>query len=126
MPTILMIDDDTDFSGLASVHFTKLGYTVTLTHNGKEGLAKASTLKPDIIFLDIVMPDMNGIEVLRELQAAEETSDIPVIVMSGKYFDKEISDLFTQERNFRAFISKPVALAHLQKKVEALLGPKGR
>jgi len=121
MPTILMIDDDKDFSGLASLHFTKLGYTVELTHNGKEGLSKAGSLKPDVIFLDIVMPDMNGIEVLRELQAAEETSDIPVIIMSGKYFDRGMTDLFTQERNFRAFISKPVVFAQLQEKLEALL-----
>lgn len=121
MPAILMIDDDVDFSGLASAHFTRLGYTMTLAHNGKDGLAKACALKPDIIFLDMMMPDMNGIEVLRELRAADETSEIPVLVLSGKFFDKEISDLFTQEKNFREFISKPVDLAFLQKKVEALL-----
>ena len=122
MPAILMIDDDMDFGGLASVYFTKLGYTVTLAQNGKEGLAKAGTLKPDVILLDIMMPDMNGIEVLRELYAAEETLGIPVLVISGKFFDTEISDLFTQEKNFREFISKPVDFAYLQKKVEALLG----
>ncbi|MDO8803226.1 MAG: response regulator [Elusimicrobiota bacterium] len=121
MATILMIDDDADFSGLASVHFTKLGYTVALAQNGKEGLAKAIALKPDLIFLDIVMPEMNGIEVLRELQAADETADVPVIVMSGKYFDSGMIEIFTQERNCRAFLGKPVALAQLQEKVEALL-----
>ncbi|OGR98358.1 MAG: hypothetical protein A2016_12075 [Elusimicrobia bacterium GWF2_62_30] len=115
-----MIDDDKDFSGLVSPHFAALGYTVALAENGKEGLAKAAKLKPDIIFLDIMMPDMNGIEVLRELQAGDETSDIPVIVMSGKYFDKGM-DLFSQERNFRAFLGKPVSLAQLQKTVEAVL-----
>lgn len=121
MPNILMIDDNADFGGLASVHFTKLGYAMTLAPNGREGLAKAVALKPDIIFLDIMMPDMNGIEVLRELQAADETSEVPVIVMSGKYFDQGMTDLFSQERNFKAFLSKPVALDHLQKKVETLL-----
>jgi len=121
MPTILIIDDDVDFSGLASVHFTGLGYAVTQTQNGKDGLAKAAALKPDMIFLDIMMPDMNGVEVLRELQSEEETSDIPVIVMSGKYLDSGMTELFTQERNFRAFLGKPVALAQLQQKVEAVL-----
>jgi two-component system KDP operon response regulator KdpE len=121
MPGILIIDDDADFSGLASVHFTALGYAVTLAQNGKEGLARAAAARPDIIFLDIMMPDMNGIEVLRELQAADETSDIPVIVMSGKYFDNGMTGLFTQERNFRAFLSKPVTLSQLQQNVEALL-----
>lgn len=126
MAVILMIDDDKDFGELASAHFTKTGHKVTLVHNGKEGLAKAGALKPDVIFLDMIMPDMNGIEVLRELRAGDETSDIPVLVVSGKFFDKEISDLFTQEKNFREFISKPVDFAYLQKKVEALLGPGGR
>ena len=51
----------------------------------------------------------------------DETSDIPVLVLSGKFFDQEISSLFTQEKNFREFISKPVDLAYLQKKVEAVL-----
>lgn len=121
MPTILIIDDDADFSGLASLPFTKLGYTVAMAQNGKEGLMKASVLRPDVIFLDIMMPEMNGVEVLRELQSAEETADVPVIILSGKFLDQGMIDLFGQERNFRAFFGKPVVLEQLQKKVEALL-----
>ncbi|OIO03270.1 MAG: hypothetical protein AUJ51_04720 [Elusimicrobia bacterium CG1_02_56_21] len=116
-----MIDDDADFSGLASAYFAGQGYTVALAQNGKDGLAKAAALKPDIIFLDIMMPDMNGIEVLRELHAGDETSEIPVIVMSGKFFDQGMIDIFTQERNFREFINKPVTLSKLQMKVEVIL-----
>ncbi len=71
MPTILMMDDDKDFSSLVQANFSGQGYNVVLAHNGREGLAKAAAVKPDIIFLDIMMPDMNGIEVLRELQAAD-------------------------------------------------------
>jgi len=121
MPDILMVDDDTEFSGLVSGHFTGLGYKVTLAQNGKEGLQKAKALKPDLIFLDVMMPDMNGIEVLRELRQAEETSDIPVLIMTGKYFDKGMIELFTQEGNCRDFLNKPVALSQLQQKAESLL-----
>lgn len=121
MPTILMIDDDKDFCGLVLAHFTGAGYTVVLAHSGSDGLAKAGALKPDVIFLDITMPGMNGIEVLRELQAGDETSDIPVIVISGKYFDQGMSELFGQERNFKGFIGKPPALSAIQQKVEAVL-----
>lgn len=124
MPSILVIDDDTEFSGLVSVHFTGLGYKVTQADNGKDGLQKAAALKPDIIFLDIMMPEMNGIEVLKELQAGDETGDIPVLVLTGNYFDQGMHELFTQERNCREFISKPVALSLLQQKAEALLGKK--
>lgn len=122
MATILIIDDDKDFSGLAAAHFSPLGYIVAQAFSGAEGLSKAAALKPDIVFLDIMMPDMNGIEVLRELRAGDETSDIPVIMMSAKYLDDGVMGLFAQEGNFRAFLAKPVSLAALQKKVEALLG----
>lgn len=121
MPKILMIDDDKDFSGLVLAHFSKLGYSVTLTDNGRDGLTQAGTANPDVIFLDIMMPGLNGIEVLRELQAGDGTGDIPVLILSGKYLDQGALDLFSQERNFRAFISKPVVLASLQQKVETLL-----
>jgi two-component system phosphate regulon response regulator PhoB len=121
MPTILMIDDDADFSGLASAYFTKLGFNFALAPDGKEGLAKAAAIKPDIIFLDIMMPGMNGIEVLRELQAGEETSEVPVLILSGKFIDDGMLDLFRQERNYRGFLSKPVSLDRLQQKVEAVL-----
>ncbi|HNW43654.1 MAG TPA: response regulator [Elusimicrobiales bacterium] len=122
MSTILMIDDDKDFGGLVAAHFSGQGYTVVLAQSGAEGLAKAASVpKPEIIFLDIKMPDMNGIEVLRELEAGDETSEIPVLIVSGKYFDQGMQDLFSQERNFRAFLSKPVALSILQQKAEALL-----
>ena len=121
MPAILVVDDDTEFSGLVSGHFTGLGYKVILAHDGKEGLEKAAALKPDIIFLDIMMPDMNGIEVLRELRADDDTSHIPVVVMTAKFFDSSMTELFTQESNCREFLSKPVELSHLQQKTEALL-----
>ncbi len=121
MADILIIDDDTDFSGLVLQHFTTLGHIVTVANNGTDGLKKARAIKPNIIFLDVMMPDMNGIEVLRELHADDETSDIPVLVMSAKFFDASMLDLFTQERNCKEFIAKPVALSLLQQKTEALL-----
>lgn len=121
MSAILMIDDDKEFGGLAATHFSRLGYEFTLMENGQDGLAKAAAIKPDVIFLDIMMPGMNGIEVLRELQAGEETSDIPVLIVSGRYFDQGMINLFSQERNFRGFFCKPVALAALQEKAESLI-----
>lgn len=121
MHSILMIDDDRDFGALASAHFTKLGYKFTLSHDGGDGLAKSAQVKPDLILLDIMMPGMNGVEVLRELQAGDETSDIPVILVTGKYIDPGMQGLFSQERNFRALLAKPVSFASLQQAVETVL-----
>lgn len=116
-----MIDDDPDFSCLIASYFSSQEYKVLLSDNGTEGLALAAKHKPDIIFLDVMMPQMNGIEVLKELQAGDETSHIPVVIMTGTYFDKRMHELFGQERNCREFLSKPVSMALLQSKVEALL-----
>lgn len=121
MSSILLIDDDKDFSGLAAAHFSKQGYAVTLAEGGREGLGKAASARPDIVLLDIMMPDMNGIEVLRELNSDPDTSDIPVIILTGKYIDPGMGDMFGQERNFRGVVGKPVDFGMLQRKMEELL-----
>lgn len=121
MSSILLIDDDKDFSGLAAAHFSKQGYAVTLAEGGRDGLDKAASAAPDIILLDIMMPDMNGIEVLRELNSDPDTSDIPVIILTGKYIDPGMGDMFGQERNFRGVVAKPVDFGMLQRKMEELL-----
>ncbi|MDQ7773330.1 MAG: response regulator [Elusimicrobiales bacterium] len=121
MSAILLIDDDRDFSGLAASHFSRQGHAVTLAGGGREGLEKAASARPDIVLLDIMMPDMNGIEVLRELNSDPDTSDIPVIILTGKYIDPGMGDMFGQERNFRGVVAKPVDFAMLQRKIEELL-----
>lgn len=122
MHTILIIDDDKDFTGLAVAYLTKAGYALEVAGEGKEGLSRARALKPALILLDVMMPGMNGIEVLRELQSYEETAGIPVLLVSGRYFDGGMYSVFAQEPNFKGFFSKPVSLEDLRKKAEALVG----
>ncbi len=121
MNLILIVDDNVEFRTMISDYFTDLGYTVEVADNGREGLLKARAIKPDIILLDVMMPDMGGIEVLRNLQTEDGTRDIPVLVITGTFFDKNMSELFRQEPNCREFMSKTVELSYLQKKVVALL-----
>jgi CheY-like chemotaxis protein len=122
MAGILIIDDDKEFSGLAAAYFSRQGHTVTLAGGGREGLAKAASAGPDMILLDIMMPDMNGIEVLRELNSDPETSGIPVLVLTGKYIDPGMSDIFAQERNYRGVIAKPVDFDLLKRRIDEALG----
>ena len=63
------------------------GYRVNTALDGEDGLKKAGDLTPDIIFLDIRLPKMDGLEVLRKLRAQEKTRDIPVIILSN--YDEE-------------------------------------
>lgn len=121
MPSILMIDDDEDFSGLTAEYFSRKGYSVVLASGGRDGLAKAEASAPDLIFLDIMMPDMNGIEVLRELSSDYDTAAIPVLVMSSRVVDQGLQAMFAQERNFKGFIPKPPNFDTLEMKVAGLL-----
>ncbi len=124
MNLMLIVDDNVEFRNMVSDYFTDLGFTVEIADNGREGLAKARAIRPDIILLDVMMPDIGGIEVIRQLQAEDETRSIPVLVITGTFFDKNMSELFRQEPNCREFMSKTVELSYLQKKVESLFKKK--
>lgn len=121
MKIILIVDDNIEFREMMADYFKDVGYTVELAGNGKEGIAKARAIRPDVIILDVMMPDMGGIEVLRELQSYEETLSIPVMVVTGTYFDKNMYELFKIESNCKEFLSKTTELSIIQKKVELLL-----
>lgn len=123
MNLMLIIDDNVEFRTMVCDYFTDLGYTVEIANDGREGIAKARAIHPDIILCDVMMPDIGGIEVIRNLQTEDETRNIPVLVITGSFFDKNMSELFRQEANCREFMSKTVELSYLQKKVE-LLAPR--
>ena len=120
MNLMLIIDDNVEFRTMVSDYFSDMGYTVEIAENGRSGIEKARAIRPDIILCDVMMPDMDGIEVIRNLQSEDETRNIPVLVITGTFFDKDMSELFRQEPNCREFMSKTVELSYLQKKVEAL------
>ena len=124
MPSMLIIDDNAEFKTMISCYFTDQGYKVELADNGREGLAKAKIFKPDVILLDVMMPDIGGIEVLKELQTYDETAATPVIVITGTYFDNNMSELFRQESNCKYFLSKTNELADLEKKIDSILKKK--
>lgn len=121
MAKMLIIDDNTEFKTMVSCYFTELGFTVELAENGREGLAQAQVFKPDVILLDVMMPDVGGIEVLRELQTYDEVRAVPVLVITGTYFDTNMSELFKQESNCREFLSKTTDIAWLGKRVQELV-----
>ena len=119
---ILIIDDNMEFRIMISDYFSELGFEVLEAEDGKTGLEMAKKVEPDIIFLDVMMPDIGGIEVLRELGADDDTRKVPVFIITGSYFESKMNQLFMQESNCKEFLSKTAELAVIQKKVEAILG----
>jgi signal transduction histidine kinase/CheY-like chemotaxis protein len=117
--TVLIIDDDPTVSGLMKRQLIKENYKVVVAPNGKEGIRLARDLKPDVITLDILMPEMDGWSVLRTLKADPKVSDIPVIMASildekNKGFSLGAAD----------FLSKPVQKEYLMKSIRNLIGDK--
>jgi len=94
---ILVIDDEEDFSFFLKKNLERLDcYDVITAADGKEGIKQANRKKPDLIFLDILMPGINGIEVLKTLKSDKGTAAIPVIILTGNSDDdtrKEVGAL---------------------------------
>ena len=84
---ILLIEDEKEVAELYKLKLTLDGYEVITAENGQEGLDKANSYRPELIFLDIKMPEMDGFEVLKKLRATARTRDIPVVVLSN--FDEQ-------------------------------------
>ena len=80
---ILAIEDDAFLSSLVAGKLVESGLSVVNTATGKDGLAKARLIHPDLILLDIMLPDMGGFEVLEKIKADPETRNIPVVILSN-------------------------------------------
>jgi signal transduction histidine kinase len=83
MPTILIVDDSLSYLGALLDRLERHGFLIVLAQTAAEGLMRAEFADPDLILLDIVMPDIDGFEACRRLKAGKRTKDIPVIFMTG-------------------------------------------
>ncbi len=81
--TVLIIDDDPVVGDMYQLALSRAGYSVAVARNGVDGLRLAEDRSLQIVFLDIKMPGMNGIEVLRQLASKPETRDLPVVMLSN-------------------------------------------
>lgn len=80
---ILLVDDDLTLREMYDERLKSEGFDIIQASNGEEALAKAHDSKPDIILLDVMMPKINGFDVLKQLKADEDTKDIPVIILTA-------------------------------------------
>lgn len=100
---ILIVDDEDDFVLLLRKRLEINDYDVVAASNGQEGLERINKDRPDLVLLDIMMPEKDGYTMLQELKSKEETSTLPVIILTAKPFMK---DLFALE-GVSDYIVKP-------------------
>src|SRR3989344_529356 len=91
---ILIIEDDFFIRDIYERQFTRGGYVVATAADGSEGIEKASTIKPNVILLDIMLPKMSGLEVLKKLRSDEQTKEVPIILLTNLSEDQTIKDGF--------------------------------
>jgi PAS domain S-box-containing protein len=109
---VLIIDDDSVTRRLFSAWLTEEGYSIAEASNADEGVKQADTLLPDIVILDILMPDKDGWYVLKELKSKVETSDIPVVITS---FGEEKEMAFSL--GAIDYFNKPINKKRFQKRI---------
>ena len=120
--TILIIDDDPSVRIVAQFRLEREGYRVVTASNGDEGLRLAKSEQPGAILLDILMPGMNGREVLRRLKGDADTSPIPVILLTVVEAHDEMTDPIGPGWADR--VSKPYNPDQLLEKVQRVLAAK--
>lgn len=87
---ILAVDDERHIVRLVQVNLERQGYEVVTAYDGKEALEKVESEQPDLIVLDVMMPYMDGFEVLQNLKKNQSTRDIPVIMLTAKAQDADV------------------------------------
>ena len=83
MAKVLVVDDDPVVADMYSLALSRAGHEVLVANDGLAGLQLAATAQPDLVFLDIRMPKMDGIEVLRNLKSVNRTKGIPIVMLSN-------------------------------------------
>jgi len=108
---ILIIDDDIDTLKLVGLMLERQGYEIAVANNGSVGLSKASVEQPDLILLDVMMPDLDGFEVTRRLRADPALSHIPIIMFTAKTMvDDKVAGF---EAGVDDYLTKPAHPAEL-------------
>lgn len=122
LPRILVIDDEIHVIQLAQLGLGTEGFVIIPAMTGAEGLEKATSERPDLILLDINLPDINGLEICRKLKASSATRDIPVLFLSAMGQQHDI------EKGLKAggidYVVKPFKVKQLRDQIRQILTDK--
>jgi CheY-like chemotaxis protein len=117
---VLVADDEEDIVGLVTTIIERSGHEVVAVRNGAQALAALRERRPDLVVLDISMPEVDGLEVLRRIRADEETSALPVLLLSAQAQEGDVKRGFATGAS--AYVKKPFSPHELARRVDELLG----
>jgi DNA-binding response OmpR family regulator len=119
-PLILIADDDPDILALVSFRLERAGYEVVQARNGEEAVQVALARRPDLAVIDVMMPRIDGYEATRQLRRQEETSRMPIILLTARVQEEDIARGF--EAGADDYVRKPFSPQELGSRVQAALG----
>ncbi|MFA5103823.1 MAG: response regulator [Candidatus Margulisiibacteriota bacterium] len=120
MKNILVIEDVEDHLEIVKLILEQHGYNILVATTGLEGLKCARANSPDLVILDVVLPEMNGYEVCKEIKNGADTKEMPVIMLSVRSNPEDIETAYKAGAN--KYITKPFNLEDLIKEVKKQLG----
>ncbi len=120
---VLLIEDHKFLSELYAKNLKRRDYDVEIAKDGEDGLEKVKSFKPDVILLDIIMPDKSGIEVLKELKSNSKYKKIPVILLTAVYEIDKIRECLNT--GALGYIIKGTSTEEMVNKVDLIVGSIG-
>lgn len=121
---ILVVEDEKDIRDLVELHLKKAGFETSLARDGEEAFRKVRDFQPDLLVLDLMLPEMDGKELAKILKAREETKEIPIVMLTAK--TEEIDRVIGFELGADDYISKPFSPRELVLRVKAVLKRTGQ
>jgi DNA-binding response OmpR family regulator len=118
--TVLIVEDEADAAELFAEMMRVSGFRVLKTSSSTPALSLIAAEKPDIIILDIMMPDVSGLDILRQMRQDSTLASIPVVVVSAKSMPADIR--IGMEAGASTYLTKPVGFLELKEAVERALG----
>lgn len=123
---ILVVDDEPDFASIVQGNLEKEGFEVEVAYDGNEGLQKVEANPPDLVVLDVMMPEKDGYNMCKQLKKDERFADIPVIMLTA-VADHLTSTRYSHHdgRSMEAedYIAKPASAEDVLSSVKRLIGP---
>ena len=116
---ILVVDDDRDSLKLIGLMLQRRGYLISVAQTGAQALVKAENESPDLIILDVMLPDIDGYEVCRRIRANPLTVELPIIVVSAR--TQEADKLMAAQLGANGYLTKPYRRANLLAMIQACL-----
>ena len=116
-----MVDDDRDLCDLLSDFLAEEGYAVSRAYAGQDAIDSARHSTPDVVLLDLLLPDVSGVGVGRALRDAPATHDVAIVIISG---DRAAIARSQNELGARSFLEKPFSLVSVRAAIRDALGPR--